>query len=159
MTNSLQDTTMDWLPALQYAALRVGLAVVFGAALGLNRDLHHKGAGLRTFGLVALATASLAIAMSNASVDAQSRIIQGVLTGIGFLGAGVILRQPGHRTPAGLTTSAAIWLTSVLGLLCGFGYLMLATVGFVIAILLLVAGGRLERMVERHFKDSDDNRQ
>jgi putative Mg2+ transporter-C (MgtC) family protein len=93
-------------------AVRLGAALILGSALGLNRELHGKPAGLRTHGLVSLGAAvavivSLGFPGDSKSIDpnAVSRVLQGILTGIGFLGAGVILRDPnGHVT--GLTTAA-----------------------------------------------------
>jgi putative Mg2+ transporter-C (MgtC) family protein len=76
-------------------ALRLGLALVCGGIIGLNRDLHHKGAGMRTFGLVALATAGVTIGtllLAGSQPDNVGRVTQGVMSGIGFLGAGVIMR-------------------------------------------------------------------
>ena len=79
---------MGWLDIV----LRLGSAILIGGAIGLNRDLHHKPTGMRTLGLVALGStlAVLAVAGDPAAV---SRVIQGIITGIGFLGAGVILHR------------------------------------------------------------------
>jgi len=95
-------------------AVRLGAALILGSAVGLNRDLHGKPAGVRTHALVSLGSAvaviiSLGLPGEVKSMDpnAISRVLQGILTGIGFLGAGVILRNPtGHVT--GLTTAATI---------------------------------------------------
>src|SRR6202521_5797602 len=112
----------------EQTALRLGAALIVGAILGLNRELHGKPAGLRTHALVSLGAAVATIVAlkspgGSLSVDqnAIGRVVQGILTGIGFLGAGVILRDPnGHVT--GLTTAATIWICAVLGLVCGLGY-------------------------------------
>src|SRR5690349_17079767 len=102
-------------------ALRLGLAVVVGGLIGLNRDLHRKPAGVRTHALVSLGTALMVIAILppgstlDQRVDALSRVIQGVLTGIGFLGAGVILHDAGNGRVRGLTTAATIWVTALIG--------------------------------------------
>jgi putative Mg2+ transporter-C (MgtC) family protein len=73
--------------------VRLGAAVVVGGALGLDRDLHGKPTGVRTLSLVALGAALAVMAVArNADINAISRVIQGILTGIGFLGAGVIMR-------------------------------------------------------------------
>src|SRR6478609_3025050 len=101
----------DWLEIV----LRLGVATLAGGLIGLNRDLHGKPIGLRTLGLVGLATA-MVVLISNQSVevarisDATSRVIQGILTGIGFLGAGVILRSAHHFRVRGLTSAACTWL-------------------------------------------------
>src|SRR5947209_897703 len=87
------------------AVVRLGLATIIGGAIGLNRDLHHKPAGLRTHSLVALGSAlaiyiSIEVTASGKIADLGSvtRVIQGVLTGIGFLGAGVIFREDGGKS-------------------------------------------------------------
>src|SRR6478672_2630812 len=102
-------------------AVRLGAALILGSAVGLNRDLHGKPAGMRTHALVSLAAAvavmvSLGLPGESKSMDpnAISRVLQGILTGIGFLGAGVILRDPtGHVT--GRTTAATMALRRARG--------------------------------------------
>ena len=100
---------------------RLLLSTIVGAVIGLNRDLHHKQAGVRTNALVSLGAALAVLVMMPPGIDpthridAMSRIIQGVLTGIGFLGAGVILRDPSSHHVSGLTTAAAVWLAALLG--------------------------------------------
>lgn len=107
--------------------LRLGAAALIGAAIGLNRDLHGKPTGVRTLGLVGLGTALVVLASMDfktaEGLDANpvSRAIQGVLTGIGFLGAGVIVRNSTGQKVQGLTTAALIWLTACLGIVCGLG--------------------------------------
>jgi putative Mg2+ transporter-C (MgtC) family protein len=111
--------------ALQDMLARLLLALACGAVIGLNRDLHGKSVGFRTFGLVSAGSAIVALVITQVSTDvnAVSRVIQGVLTDIGFLGAGVILHQPTSSRVTGLTTAAAVWLTAGLGLACGLGAL------------------------------------
>ncbi len=138
--------------------LRLVVAVLVGGLFGLNRDLHRKLAGLRTHALVTLGAAMATIAMLNgemtdgvANIDAVSRVLQGILTGIGFLGAGVIIRDSdGHVS--GLTTAATIWVSAVLGTLCGLGYWLLVGVSTVLIMCVLAFGGVLEQFVERIFK-------
>lgn len=89
-------------------------------------------------------------------MDAVSRVIQGVLTGIGFLGAGVILHREQPHKVAGLTTAAAIWLTAGLGVAAGAGQFAIAWLSLAFAMLLLIAGGPIERMLGRLF-GSDRN--
>lgn len=132
--------------------LRLLTALACGAAIGLNRDLHHKAAGFRTFGLVSLGSATVTLMMlqiPGTGVDAVSRVIQGVLTGIGFLGAGVILHREQPHKVAGLTTAAAIWLTAGLGVAAG--QFAIAWLSLAFAMLLLIAGGPIERMLGRLF--------
>jgi putative Mg2+ transporter-C (MgtC) family protein len=139
-------------------AVRLGAALVFGGMLGLNRELHGKPAGLRTHALVSLGAAVAAIVSlgfpgESKSIDpnAVSRVMQGILTGIGFLGAGVILRDPnGHVT--GLTTAATIWICAVLGVACGLGYWSVLGIAIGLTIIALAFGGPVEHLAERLFK-------
>jgi len=138
--------------------LRLGAALVVGALFGLNRELHGKPAGLRTHALVSLGAAAAAVLILRApdgrltaDPNAISRVIQGILTGVGFLGAGVILRDPaGHVT--GLTTAATIWVCAVLGLVCGLGYWFVLGVTVALTTMILLLGRPLERLAERLFK-------
>jgi putative Mg2+ transporter-C (MgtC) family protein len=97
--------------------LRLGVATLASGAIGLNRDLHGKPIGLRTLGMVGLATALVVLIASPASLeagqlsDATSRVVQGILTGIGFLGAGVIVHSDQHKVK-GLTSAACVWFTA-----------------------------------------------
>jgi putative Mg2+ transporter-C (MgtC) family protein len=134
--------------------LRLGAAVMAGAVIGLNRDLRDRPAGVRTHSLVGLGSALVMVAAIELPGDpvqagAAVRAIQGVLTGIGFLGAGVILRQPDQKTVLGLTTAATIWVTAALGLVCGLGHWMLAGTGIALVLAVLLLGGPLERLVRR----------
>jgi putative Mg2+ transporter-C (MgtC) family protein len=90
-----------------------------------------------------------------ADPNAISRIIQGILTGVGFLGAGVILRDAaGHVT--GLTTAATIWVCAAIGIVCGLGYWSVASVSAVLVFAVLVFGQAVERITERIFKRHQD---
>ena len=134
--------------------LRAVVALLCGAVIGLNRDLHHKGAGLRTFSLVALGTAGMTMGMLmfiRSSPDNVGRVAQGVLTGIGFLGAGVILRRADGERITGLTTAASIWFVAGLALLCGLGQLLLTAILLGLALLVLICGRAVERLMERIF--------
>ena len=143
-------------------AMRLALSVLVGGLVGLNRDLRHKPAGVRTHALVSLGTALMVIAIvppgSDAAqrIDALSRVIQGVLTGIGFLGAGVILRDPGTRHVSGLTTAATIWLTALLGVACGAGLYAAVLIAIVLGGLVVGFGGRIERAFRRRFSADAD---
>jgi putative Mg2+ transporter-C (MgtC) family protein len=113
---------IDWSEIL----LRLGIATLAGAAIGLNRDLHGKPIGLRTLAIVCLASA-MVVTIADLSddvaklSDATSRVIQGILTGIGFLGAGVIMRTEAHTRVRGLTSAACTFLTACVGIVCGAG--------------------------------------
>jgi len=133
-------------------AARIGAALLCGAVIGLNRDLHRKPAGLRTFGLIALGAAILTIGIGrNADAAAVSRVVQGMVTGVGFLGAGMILRPSNSNEVHGLTTAAAVWLTTTLAILCGLGEAALALSVLALALGVLLVGGRIERFFERWF--------
>lgn len=142
---------MGWLDI----ALRLGSAMLIGGAIGLNRDLHHKPTGMRTLGLVALGStlAVLAVAGDPAAV---SRVVQGIITGIGFLGAGVILHRPTGGKVHGLTTAASIWVTAALGVLCGIGAWPILVVGVSLVLLLLVFGGPFEKWCHKRLGSDDD---
>jgi putative Mg2+ transporter-C (MgtC) family protein len=136
--------------------LRLGVALIAGGLLGLNRELHGKPAGFRTHALVSLGAAAAALAALNspggiaADVNAVGRVAQGILTGVGFLGAGVILRDPsGHVS--GLTTAATIWICAVIGFVCALGYWVILGTMFGLTAFALVFGGPLERLTDRLF--------
>lgn len=129
---------------------RLAAAALIGGAIGLNRDLHHKPSGLRTLALVGLGSALATISFAD-DMAAQSRVFQGLLTGIGFLGVGVIVRDISSARVRGLTTAAAIWVTACLGAACGIGELRNVGVAAVILGVVLVAGGPLEKAIHRRF--------
>ena len=134
-------------------AIRLGAAAFAGVVLGINRDLHNKPIGARTLGLVALGAATVAVAgiqfpgMAE-NPDAASRvvqgIIQGVMAGISFIGAGVILRDPHARTVDNLTTAATVWVTAALGVACGLAAWRSVVVAMAVALVLLIAVHWLE---------------
>lgn len=135
------------------AILRLGAAVLVGGVIGLNRDLRGKPAGVRTHALVGLGSAVatvIATSVLAAESDASgvTRVIQGIITGIGFLGAGVILHRDGGQV-RGLTTAASIWVVATLGIACGAAQWAPAVAGTGLTLLVLVGGGPLERLVHR----------
>jgi putative Mg2+ transporter-C (MgtC) family protein len=135
--------------------LRLSAAMAVGCVIGLNRELHNKPTGMRTLGLVGLGSALAVAAVAESSAAEVGRVIQGVITGVGFLGAGVILHRPDRGRVHGLTTAATIWVTASLGILCGLAaWPAVATAGLLI-LLLLIAGGPLERRLERLFGSGD----
>ncbi len=135
--------------------VRLAASLVVGAAIGLNRDLHRKQAGVRTNALVSLGSALAVLLVlppgedPTHRIDALSRVIQGVLTGIGFLGAGVILRDPASRHVSGLTTAAAVWLSALLGVACGAGAYIPVGAALVLALVAIAFGGPFERWFRR----------
>jgi putative Mg2+ transporter-C (MgtC) family protein len=141
-------------------ALRLGVATLAGGAIGLNRDLHDKPIGLRTLGLVSLATAMVVVLADPSGdvtkiSDATSRIIQGILTGIGFLGAGVIVHAEHHLRVRGLTSAACTWFTACVGIACGAGQWRIVIVALAITFALLIAGGPIERWLHRALGGKD----
>ena len=118
------------LGQLERVALRVITATVLGALVGFEREKAGKPAGFRTHILVCLGTAIvvLACAGSRMDMDGLSRVIQGIVTGIGFIGAGSILKLSEERDIQGLTTAAGLWMTAAIGVACGLGTIGLALI-------------------------------
>jgi putative Mg2+ transporter-C (MgtC) family protein len=136
---------------------RLGSAALIGGLIGLNRDLHHKPSGLRTLSLVGLGSALAVLIPTDTATDpgATSRVLQGIITGIGFLGAGIIVHEATTAKVRGLTTAAAIWVTACLGSACGLGAWRIAAVSTAIIGFILVFGGRLEKAVHQRFSSGD----
>lgn len=129
--------------------LRLLAGLVAGVAVGWQRTLHRKSAGLRTFGLVGIGTAAAAGLFSETlHPDAASRVVQGVLTGIGFLGAGLIIHRDREMAPHGLTTAAAIWVTAALGCSAGLGKWLVTLTATALALALLALDHSLERRLQ-----------
>ena len=129
---------------------RLGAAALVGAAIGLNRYAQHKPTGLRTLSLVATGSAALVLATVDAAngalhADAMSRVIQGIMTGVGFLGAGVIIRGQTDDSVRGLTTAASVWMTAALGALCGIGAWKVTVPLSAIVALIMLVGSPIER--------------
>lgn len=143
--------------------LRLTSSVVIGGLIGLDRNLHGKPTGIRTLGLVSLGAALATMASVNLLGDhgqydpsAVSRVIQGVVTGVGFLGAGVIVHENGGDRVRGLTTAASIWITAILGVLCGMGSWQSAGIALALVFLLFVLGKPLERALHRRWLKKPD---
>lgn len=139
-------------------ALRLCAAVIVGMLIGLNRDLADKPIGMRTLGLVSLGAAVVAISTVHFRdladhPDALSRVVQGatqgVMAGIGFIGAGVILRDPKQEMVKGLTTAATVWITASLGLACGLAAWQIVAISMLLAVFLLVGVAKLEVAFEK----------
>ena len=129
--------------------VRLVVAAVLGGILGFQRAEAGKAAGMRTHMLVALGAAMVVLAphLAGMSTADISRIIQGTVTGIGFIGGGVILKQSDHRYIEGVTTAAGIWLTATVGIVAGMGRLALGLAGALLALMILTVIGRLERKI------------
>ena len=128
-------------------AMRLVAATLIGTGVGLNRELRHKPAGLKTHALVALG-ASLVTAVCAFLPDgtAMSRAIQGIIAGVGFLGGGAILKSSDDAVH-GLTTAASIWLVASLGIACGAGQWIIAMIALAIALIVLIAGNAVEKFL------------
>lgn len=143
-------------------ALRLVASLVIGTVIGLQRELTHKPAGLRTHLLVALGTTLLVVAAVNAGMKSGdvSRVIQGLITGIGFLGGGTILKLTQEHEIRGLTTAAGIWLTAAASVAVGLGKFADAFIGVAFALIVLTAVGKLggNRSDEKESESSDRHR-
>jgi putative Mg2+ transporter-C (MgtC) family protein len=146
----------DAASTLGEAAVRLLAAAGIGGIIGLNRELTRKPAGLRTHSLVALGSAlatvtalQLGVGATGTNADATSRVIQGVIAGIGFIGGGVILHSEG-RNVYGLTTAATILVAAALGVSCGVGQWRVAGLASLIALAVLVLGRGIESALHRH---------
>lgn len=135
---------------------RLCIALIVGALIGLERQLRNKPAGLRTHMLVSLGSAlfvliPLQIGVTSESADALSRVIQGIAAGVGFLGAGEILRASRDRGNGelaeirGLTSAAAVWVSAALGVVAGCGLWRLGLIGAVFALVVLSVFKQVER--------------
>jgi putative Mg2+ transporter-C (MgtC) family protein len=145
-------------------ALRLGAASVAGAVIGINRDMQDKPIGARTLGLVGLGTATVAVAAIQfpgmaENPDAASRVVQGIIqglmTGISFIGAGVVLRDTETRTVEGLTTAATVWVTAALGIACGLGAWRSVAVAIPVTMVLLVVVPWIENLFAKGKKMLD----
>ncbi|WP_245435367.1 MgtC/SapB family protein [Microvirga calopogonii] len=146
--------------------LRLCGAAVAGMVVGINRDIHNKPIGMRTLGLVALGSAIVILSGSvyqdlHFSQDAVSRVVQGILTGLGFLGAGAILHGRDEMRVHGLTTAATVWIAAGLGVTAGLGAWFITIAGTLITLFMLTFGKRIEDWLvsifgENKSADEDD---
>lgn len=130
--------------------VRLLAALLAGGIIGLQREATGKAAGLRTHILVCAGTALFVLAAGGADMqqDAMSRVVQGLATGIGFLGAGAILKLESSRRIQGLTTAAGIWMTAALGVAIGLGELAVAAIGTVFAWIVLALLIKVDARIE-----------
>ncbi|MDW3711588.1 MULTISPECIES: MgtC/SapB family protein [unclassified Pseudomonas] len=134
--------------------LRVLLAALLGGLLGFEREQHGKAAGIRTHMLVALGAALFVLApqMAGAESDALSRVIQGIVAGIGFLCAGTILKRDSVAEVKGLTTAAGLWLTTAIGVTVGLGREATAVLATLVALVILNLVPHLVSRLERRYR-------
>jgi len=143
--------------------VRLALAAVGGALVGLERQIQDKPAGLRTNMLVGLGAAGFVLtAIATAQITSPdesqlnfdpTRILQGIVGGIGFLGAGAILHSKGNIH--GITTAAAMWVVAAVGAACGFGQFNLAAAMVVACLVVLYPLGFVERRLEKRSQQQE----
>ena len=165
MSSSALLAAGDWLNLL----LRLLVATVIGGLIGLNRQWTGKAAGLRTHMLVSLGSALFVITplmySDSLDPDALSRVVQGVATGVGFLGAGEIIhlsranlanRSANSTIVKGLTSAASIWVTAALGMASACGLWQVSLIGTTLVLLILSVAQWLERFIPGHDEDEDE---
>jgi putative Mg2+ transporter-C (MgtC) family protein len=147
--DTLRDEFSDLPDATQWTRLlvRIGLAVLLGALIGYEREQRESAAGLRTHMLVALGTALFVLVPQQAGLSPAdlSRVIQGIVAGVGFLGAGAVIKRAQSGEVHGLTTAAGIWATAAIGIAVGLGREATAIASTVIVVVILGLVLRLEK--------------
>lgn len=131
--------------------VRISVAMLLGAIIGMQRERYGKSAGLRTHILVALSSALFVIAATESGMgaDGVSRVVQGLTTGIGFIGAGAILKLGQEHEIYGLTTAAGIWATAAVGVAVGLGQTGLAVLSVILIWFVLAGLGWFEVRIKR----------
>ena len=138
---------------------RLATALAVGGVIGLNRDLRGKPAGVRTHSLVSIGSALLVMVAveAGANADGVARVMQGLVAGIGFLCAGVIIHHETRHRVQGLTTAASMWMAAGLGAGCGVGAARTVLVALVAALVVLLVGGPIEHALGRRLgRRADD---
>ena len=153
MNTFLEELTggiSDWIQ-LQRVLIRLVAAIAVGAVIGFQRERAGKSAGLRTHMLVAMGSALFVLEgeRSMMSMSDLSRVIQGLATGIGFIGAGAILKESAERKIEGLTTASGIWMTAAAGAAAGLGRVGLALLSIVLAWVILAIVGAIEPRIAK----------
>lgn len=145
----------DFFQQLGADSIRLLIAVLLGGALGVERQLQGRWAGIRTHMMVSLGAAIFTIAAITASASQPSevtRVIQGIAAGIGFLGAGTILKLSTEVEVKGLTTASSIWLAAALGTVAGMGQYPLAIASGIMSLLILAVLRPLTKAIRRSKK-------
>ena len=153
----------DWQYAL-HVSVRLAIAATLGGLLGLERQVRGHAAGLRTHMLVSLGSAMFALVPFEAGASSAqmiAEVVRGVAPGIGFLGAGAIMRVTQHDEPKGLTTAATIWLTAAVGISVGVNWMTPAVASVLLGLVVLELLHLAERKlpVKARPKDPTDGRQ
>jgi putative Mg2+ transporter-C (MgtC) family protein len=136
--------------------LRLGAAALVGIAVGLNRELSGKALGVRTLGTVAVGAALAVLSVHGFTGAEVSRVVQGIVTGIGFLGVAVIVRNPDGQQVTGLTTAACVWTTAAMGAACGVADWRVVLIGYAFVFVILHLGGPFEKLVHRFWPRKPD---
>ena len=132
-------------------AIRLLAAMILGGIIGIQRERSGKAAGFRTHMMVCLGTAVFVITCSSVGMefDAMSRVIQGLVTGIGFIGAGTILKLDKEEEIIGLTTAAGIWMTAAIGITIGLGAVGVGLICTALALVILALAQPLEDFFQK----------
>lgn len=137
----------DWLVFLDTDVAPMALAMALGGLVGLERQLNDKPAGLRTMMLICLAAATFTMHTERFESDSAARVVQGIVTGVGFLGAGVLIHTQG--SVQGLTTAATIWLVSGIGIGCGLRHFKTAIISTILALAVLWLLAPIDRKLKQ----------
>jgi putative Mg2+ transporter-C (MgtC) family protein len=147
----LEELTAGLPDARQLARIiiRLLVAMLLGAIVGVQREQTGKPAGLRTHMLVALGAALFVLAPLEAGMtsDDLSRVIQGLATGIGFIGGGAILKLSEEHEIRGMTTAAGIWMTAAMGVAVGLGRIGMALLSALLTWFILAVVGKIEHRI------------
>lgn len=136
--------------SIQNELLLIFISVVLGILIGAEREYRNKSAGLRTFILICFGSCLFTILSIKIGVDDPDRIAANIITGIGFLGAGVIFK--GDNKIDGITTATTIWATASIGMAVGSGYVYLAVLGTVLVLVILSSLTSFEKLIDREHK-------
>lgn len=138
-----------------YHLIPLLVAALLGGVVGVERQIGGHGAGLRTHMMVSMAAALFVVASRDMTGQPNvdlTRVIQGIAAGVGFIGAGTILKLSSEHEVRGLTTASTIWLAAAVGTACGLSEYFLAAAGALFAVIFLVALQPLEKRFDRKLK-------
>lgn len=140
--------------------IRLAVAAVLGGLIGYDRERRGKAAGLRTHMMVSLGAALFIMVPTRSGMELAdaSRVLQGIIAGIGFLGAGAILKQNQYGDIKGLTTASSIWVTAAVGVAAGMGRETTAVLGTLAALFVLVVMARAEVHIDPNLPDGAEDK-